>query len=301
MRLPQKRGGSPLLLVLALAAGCAGIAPITGAVMDAGRQMLLSTASQNFGDSYSTDFSQLLDVMLLKTVAGVTTPPTAQPAPAAAPPAAPAVSPPVENAAPPKEEPIEVTVSVSREVVLDGRPVPVAVQDGQILRDGVGRDGDGDNLKIHFTVNVPCYVYAVWVDATAWVSPVFPRSTAYEYQNPVSPGRGYDLPDGDNWFYLDDYRGVENLYFLASREPLFDLDQMLDGFLTKTRSFRSDIAAPATVEEPAELTRGLAGVRPGKDATIQSSDGSSYEVPSQLFASQMGAAEVVVWRWFRHE
>lgn len=299
MRLHKIRGGSPLLPLLGVAAGCAGLAPLTGAVMDAGRQMLLSTASQNFGDSYTTDFSQLIDVMLLKTVAGVGAQPATQPASQPPPAAAPAASPPLETAA--QEEAIEISVSVSREVVLDGRPIPVAVQDGQILRDGVGRDGDGDNLKIHFEVNVPCYVYAVWVDATAWVSPVFPRSAAYEYTNPVEPGRGYDLPDGDNWFYLDDYRGVENLYFLASREPLFDLEQMLHGFVTRTRSFRSDVAVPATVEEPAELTRGLAGVRPGKDATIQSSDGSSYAVPSQLFASQMGVAEVVVWRWFRHE
>jgi hypothetical protein len=282
-----------VLFVAALAAACTGPSSIATLAIDAGRKLLTKTAEKNFGSQYNDNFSRMIDMMMLKTVAGETAaaPPQAEAA-AAAPAAAPAPEPPPAA--------LELELAVVREVLLEGRPVPVPVEDGGVLRDGVGRSEEGDNLRIRFEVNEPCHVYAVWVDATAWATPIFPRGPEYAFENPVEPGRTYALPEGDAWFYLDDYRGVENLYFVASREPLQDLDGVLAQLASQQRAFRQDVERPALVDAPGELTRGLAGTRPGRTA-IASSDGQHHEVASQAFIAEIGAGDLVVTRWFHHE
>jgi len=177
----------------------------------------------------------------------------------------------------------------------------VPIEDGDLLRDGVGRDSAGDNLKIQFTAGSDCYVYAIWVDATSWATPLFPIGPTYTSANPVEAGRRYTFPEGDQWFYLDDYRGVENLYFLASREPISDLSGVLVGLAGQTREFRGDQSSLVTINEPAELTRGLAGVRTGAGALVQSSSGKESATASQLFMASDGSDQLLITRWFRHE
>jgi hypothetical protein len=231
---------------------------------------------------------------MLKTVASEPgTPPAEGAAPAAA-------GEPASPSAPAQPAPLELELAVVREVLHAGRPVPVPVEDGGVLRDGIGREEQGDNIKIRFEVKEPCYVYAVWVDATAWSTPIFPLGPDYAFENPVEPGKSYALPEGEAWFYLDDYRGVENLYFVASREPMPELERVLGEIAAMKREFRQDLERPALVDAPGELTRGLAGTRQGHTA-VEASDGEQHEVASQAFISELAAGDMVVTRWFRHE
>jgi len=313
----RDRRNVPILAVLLLTA-CAAGGAITQVALEAGRKMLSSTAEKNFGGEYGSAFDKMLDVLAFNQVAAATGAPTApegsaEPAATAGPaPAAPQV-------------PLQLDVSVVRHVVVDGRPLAIPVQDGEELRDGVGRDERGDDLKVQFRVNTECYVYAVWVDATAWTTPLFPRSVAHAYENPARPNVTYSIPRGDDWFFLDDYRGVENVYFLASREPQPQLDELLDTFLGMERAFRAELEEPAAVTEPEEITRGmerafraeleepaavtepeeitrgLGGVRPGQASLVQTDDGASHSVDTTSFVSQLAAGDLVVTRWFRHE
>jgi hypothetical protein len=207
----------------------------------------------------------------------------------------------------PEEErvPIELDVALLREIVVDGRSVPVPVANGEILRDGRGRASEGDNLKLRFRANTPCFVYAVWVDSTAWATPLFPRSTTFELTNPVQAGKEYTLPAGSQWFYLDDYRGVETLYFVASHDPIPELAATLGELVGRERPARSEGSAAgeelATLDQTPEVTRGLGGVRESTVQDILTSDGVAHEAEGSTFIADFAGSELVVTRWFRHQ
>jgi hypothetical protein len=285
----RTRGAFGLLIFLC---GCAG--SIGALAVDAGRKILFDRAEKNFGSEYSSDLGKLIDLITVKTVLEEPTPVEA----GAVEPEEPAQA---QEQLAPELEPIELELVVARHLLSDGRSIPVPLPDGAVLRDGEGRPGEGDDLKIQFRVNVPCYIYAVWIDATAWATPIFPHGPGYTFANPVEPDRGYEAPEGDGWFYLDGHRGVENLYFLAFREAQPELDALLADLKGRERAFLPDVVEVAAVDEPHEITRGLAGVRPGAAATLTSTDGSDHQVASQTFVSQVGSADLVVTRWFRHE
>jgi hypothetical protein len=207
----------------------------------------------------------------------------------------------------PEEErvPIELDVALLREIVVEGRSVPVPVANGEVLHDGRGRTSEGDNLKLRFRANTRCFVYAVWVDSTAWATPRFPRSSTFEMTNPVEPGKEYTLPEGSQWFYLDDYRGVETLYFVASHEPIPELEQTLGELVGRERPARSEGSAAgeelATLDQTAEVTRGLGGVRESTVQEILTSDGVAHEAEGNTFVADFAGSELVVTRWFRHQ
>jgi len=309
-----------LLLIAGFTSGCLGAA-VGGLAMEAGRRFLTSTAEKNFDVEYQDSLSRLIDLMMVSTMTGQTgAVPASSVTEGARTTVAPEGPPPRDAEEPPTvafdtapepaaggggepamaSEPLELQVSVLREIVYDGRPLPVPVEDGQVVHDGIGTAGDGDNLKIQFVANSECYVYAVWIDATAWTTPIFPKSEGGSFENPVTAGELYSVPTGNNWWHLDEERGIENLYFVASREPMAELDQTLASFVGRRRAFRSDVDQVVLNVEPAPLGRGLAGVRPGRATLVQASDGTSHEVTSTSFVSTLTASDMVVHRWFDH-
>jgi len=291
-----------MLILSALGlAGCAGAgAALGGLALEAGRKFLLNTADSNFDPQYNASFEKMLDVLLAQAGGAPASERSRTSATAGT--VTPGIAPAPQSFRGVEElVPIELEVTVVREVVVDGSPIPVPVEDGATLRDGVGRESDGDNLKIRFRTNTDCYVYAVWVDATAWSTPIFPRSTDWSYENPVEADREYSLPEGGDWLYLDDYRGVERLYFVASHDPIPELEDTLESFIGMTRSFRTEGQEVALLDEPGEITRGLAGTRPGRASAVQATDGTTHEVASQAFIAALADSDLVVTRWFRHE
>lgn len=264
------------LLVLGLG-GCSTVEAIGDVAVAAGRRMLVERAQENYGGTHSTDLGKVLDILMVQnlTEGGEAPPPSTTPG-----------------------APLEFELAVVREVVLDGRATPIPVEDGAVLRDGVGRAEPGDNLRVQFEVSESCYVYAIWIDATAWATPIYPVGPGYELAARVPGGQTITVPGGGEWFFLDGYRGVENLYFVASREPLAELDVLVRALAGKERPPLED---PVSVDEPAEATRGIGGTRPGATTSVQGSDGATHLVASQTFVSAMTGGDLVVTRWFRHE
>ena len=147
------------LALLGLTAACATasgpIAPIATMAIDAGRKLLMDTAEENFGSAYNEQFSKMIDLMMLRTVAGqeagaglVAGRPVSPEGSGASAPSADAsgaetgsasagygqASEPSGSYAATSLEPIELEVIVVREVVLDDRPVPVAVEDQTVVQ-----------------------------------------------------------------------------------------------------------------------------------------------------------------------
>ncbi len=286
--------GSALLL-----AGCAGmgLGVLADVALGAARKTFLGVATDNYGEGYRDDFDKLLQTLTNKDGAAAAATAPADPAAAAQAAGAPVYVPP--------PTPLELDVAVMREEIKDGRPIPVPVLDGEVLYDRFGSHGDGDNLKLNFRTNADCYVYVIAIDGTSWAQPVFPSEYA-GYTNPVRPNTVYTIPEGSNWIPLDSYRGIEHLYFLASRTPRPDLERALVEIAAHVRpedSQRAPGERPllAQVQSDAPIARGLDKARVSSFAGVQSSNGQDHTVPAQAFFASRADGDVLVTRWFRHE
>ena len=214
------RVATGLTVSLSLAA-CASFAPVA---LEAGRNFIQTIANRNYNPQYGQSLDKMFNIIINAPDSPERTPGLVSGSMAGSSSSlASSFAPGVEVVPEPERVAIELEVVLLREIVAEGRSVPVPVQNGEVLRDGHGRASAGDNLKLRFRANTRCFIYAVWIDSTAWATPLFPRSAAFEMNNPVEANKEYTMPEGSEWFYLDDYRGVETLYFVASHEPIPDL------------------------------------------------------------------------------
>ena len=288
--------GSAWLAWLTLAASCSPSPPESpsgapddargNAETEAGSEArLLDVAGTNFG----TDYRVAFDTALKAATSG--------------PPPGSAIASSGGDPAPRGDEAptsgLELELRVLRTVSIDGRVVPVALEDGDVLRDGIGRREHGDDLKIEFRASEPLHLYLVWVDSTGWAEPLFPFGAAGSFENPITPAQTYTLPPDDEWWYLDEARGVENLIVVASREPV----QELGDFLAKqvARDPKPAEAQLTHLSRPSPLQRGLAGTRPGRAHLVRTPDGNASEVLATRFLGEPNAERLVLTRWFRHE
>lgn len=181
----------------------------------------------------------------------------------------------------------------------DGQVRLRPVADGDVLHDGRGDPARGDKIKIFFAANCSCYVYVIGIDATGYVAQVFPGGDV-QSAGPVAPGARHLLPGGTAWWGLDDYRGVEQIYFIASRERRRDIEQRIAELAGRRPLVPADYRP---VREPAivAMTRGLVQVQSAAPTVIPAEYGAGQEVSPTLFQSTVADADLVITRWFRHE
>lgn len=277
------------LAALVLGSACEALAPM---LVDGARKFLVGTATQNYQSDYTGSLEKMVDILLKPALGLDQTPPPAGGSGDLANAGAPTGTPPAAAV------PLGLDIVLLRETFVGGKPMPVPIQDGDKLRDGHGRDDPGDNIKISVRPTTTCYLYVVAIDATGWAQPLFPNLAYTVAANPVAPERALAWPDGPEWFYLDRYRGVETFYFIASRQPMIELERVLTEIGRMTRPATDP---PARVEEPPLVARGIEGKRLGSPAPIIASNGVTYQVPSQAFLSSISGSEIVVTRWFQHE
>jgi hypothetical protein len=208
---------------------------------------------------------------------------------------------PYSHQAPPPE-----ATGVSLEVALlaqqrtpDGEVRLRPVNDGDVLYDGRGDPARGDKIKVFFSANCACYVYVIAIDATGYVAQVFPEGDVRAAQR-VTPGTKYLVPGGTAWWGLDDYRGIEHIYFIASRERRRDIEDLVAQMAGQRPSLPADYRP---VREPAivAMTRGLVVVQDAAPTAVPNEYGSGQQVTPTLFQSTVENADLVVTRWFRHE
>jgi hypothetical protein len=181
----------------------------------------------------------------------------------------------------------------------DGQVRLRPVHDGDVLYDGRGDPARGDKIKIFFTANCACYVYVIGIDATGYVAKIFPDGDLHA-TGPVVPGSKNLVPGGTTWWGLDDYRGVEQIYFIASRERRRDIEDLVGQLAGQRPSLPADYRP---VREPAivAMTRGLVQVQSAAPATVPTEFGSDQQISPTLFQSTVADADLAITRWFRHE
>src|SRR5207247_5073257 len=145
------------------------------------------------------------------------------------------------------------------------RSDPVPIQDGETLRDGGSDPRKGDVVKFSFRVNCDCYVYVIGADATGYVARVFP-DPASRQSNPVRANQQYVVPEGTAWYGLDQYKGVEQVFFIASRGPRQDIENPLNQLARTARSTLSkNFRAVREAAMPVQVMRGLVKVQMGAE------------------------------------
>ena len=176
----------------------------------------------------------------------------------------------------------------------------VVIQNGEVLQDAEGRSGVvGDQLRAYFSPTEPLYVYVVAVDAAAQVQPLFPPQLPPP--GPVAAGAQVLLPGPDGWFGLDGFRGIQHVYFYASRERNFELEAQLHHFAAGAPptpgAQRYRVSEPTIIEDQGDVAaRGLTGV----SSTPQSVtlEQGSLEIEATRVSGADG--ELVATRYFDH-
>jgi len=181
-----------------------------------------------------------------------------------------------------------------------GRTAPVPIQDGDTLRGGDGDPKKGDVIKVSFRANCDCYVYVIGADASGFIAQIFP-DPASGLSNPVQANRQYVVPEGTQWYGLDQFRGIEHVFFVASRAPRQDIEGPLTQLAQTPRTAPPQNYRGVREVATTDSMRGLVKVQMGTPSTVQGQSGQRYAFTPQAFASQGGADDVVVVRWFNHE
>ncbi len=93
----------------------------------------------------------------------------------------------------------------------------VEIEDGGVLH-------SGDLFRIKFKLRKEAYVYLLALNARGKITRIFPRKdTRVDFQ--AKPDEPYAIPQGDEWFRLDDNTGTETFYLFASPNRIEDIDQ----------------------------------------------------------------------------
>ena len=193
---------------------------------------------------------------------------------------------------------ISLDVLLVKKTIRNGAVTLMPIRDGDVLRDGRGNAQAGDKFRIMFRANTNCYVYVISIDGSAWAQGVFPPP-GNPFANPVIAGKQYVIPENDNWFSLDQFKGIETIFFVASGEKRDDIETIMTRIAGHERK-PSD--TPQQVTEAPIIPQGFAGARRSQSPfAIQTGLQQGQQLlPTTFFAKTAGEA-LRVTRWFRHQ
>ena len=194
--------------------------------------------------------------------------------------------------------PIGLDVVMVKKTIRNGASVVLPIKDGDALKDGRGNAAAGDKFRVMFRPNSDGYVYVIAIDGSGWAQGIFPPPTS-PLANPVKAGQQYVLPEGNNWFSLDQYKGIETLFFVASPEKRDDIEEVLQSITGRERPASEN---PQQVTKVAMVPYGVGGAKPGKTPfNVKSgTDQDQTIIPTSYLAQQAGQ-DLRLTRWFRHE
>jgi len=159
------------------------------------------------------------------------------------------------------------------------------------LKNGATLRSKLDYYYLYFKPEQKSYVYIYQVDSSGAVYQLFPNLLYSNAWNPVKKGKGYYIPNKDQ-FYLDDVVGEERIYLMASKEPAIKIEKLF----AKMKS-ANDPAARRGIENKIKKslstmvnTRGLGGAN-GSPHKVKLSSGKTFEMLNRKLES-VGAALV---------
>jgi hypothetical protein len=102
----------------------------------------------------------------------------------------------------------------------------------------------GDQIKFFVKLEKKCFVYLIYHSSQGEVSVLFPYR--FEQLSRGYPKQAeYYIPQGVEWFELDDHVGQETFYLLASAERLHDLEALINMYETADPAKQPELAKKA--------------------------------------------------------
>jgi hypothetical protein len=120
---------------------------------------------------------------------------------------------------------VQMEVAANTRIVVRGVPtedrIQKIVEEGDILF-------SNDFCRINFELDKNAYVYVVHHDSKGTLHQLYP-DPAVENPEKVKGKTSYTIPEvKDNWFQLDDHKGKETIFLLASNRPVPDFNSTID-------------------------------------------------------------------------
>ena len=105
----------------------------------------------------------------------------------------------------------------------------------------------GDQIKFFVKLEKKCFVYLIYHSSQGEVSVLFPYR--FEQLSRGYPKEAeYYIPQGVEWFELDEHVGQETFYLLASAERLHDLEALINMHETADPAKKPEFAKKALKE-----------------------------------------------------
>lgn len=170
--------------------------------------------------------------------------------------------PPPADLKPAQKVNIEYTVKARRPKTSSGgnglEYDPIKFSQGSLLK-------TGDQFKISFMTDSDAFVYVINFDGSGKSQIIFPHPEAGA-TNFVKGGQTYEIPSSPaSWYYLDEVKGHETLYVIASPFKIPNLDALVSDLKMGKDEVHSTLKTARLRGSLEALTRGV-GVAPDEKA-----------------------------------
>jgi hypothetical protein len=105
----------------------------------------------------------------------------------------------------------------------------------------------GDDIKMFVQLEKECFVYVVHASSKGEIDLLFPYSVQ-QFSSDYQIEKNYYVPVGRKWLQLDDTKGKETFYVLASIERLLELEAMLGDYQTAIAEKKVDLGTKIVAE-----------------------------------------------------
>ena len=115
----------------------------------------------------------------------------------------------------------------------------------RIARDAALKSGD--QIKFFVKLEEKCFVYLIYHSSQGEMSVLFPyrfEQLSRDYHKQAQ----YYIPQGNEWFELDEHTGQETFYLMASAKRLHELEALINQYETADPVKKSELAKEVLME-----------------------------------------------------
>jgi len=125
-------------------------------------------------------------------------------------------------------------IGVNMEIIGKTRTIPTRGVVGGETIEKIVKEGDTlfskDYCRINFELDQDAYAYVLYYDSSSRLQQLYP-DPAMAIPQKSKGNTQYTIPEGNNnWFQLDNRKGTETVFVLASREPIRDFNETINTF-----------------------------------------------------------------------
>jgi hypothetical protein len=159
----------------------------------------------------------------------------------------------------------------------------------------------GDQIKFFLNVDKNCYVYLIYSSSQGELSVLFPYRFKLRSSEYTVAGQHY-IPSGNQWFELDEHKGEEKFYLLASANRLTQLEALVNDYesadaakkpalaqaiLAEIRKLRKEhLKFKTYAERPVNIIGNLRGTEKAETAEPQDIAKFAVEISADTFYSR---------------